>query len=68
MELDLENPLENFHDLPSDAVSSLFHAESDHTPSPNYFHSLKASDFDISVRRNVISLISQVTQIKTNLN
>lgn len=67
MEFDLENPLENFHDLPFDSVSSLFLIESDHIPPPNYFHTLKASDFDISVRRDVISLISQVsTNYKEN--
>jgi len=60
MDFDLENPLGNFHDLPCDAVPSLFLIESDHIPPPNYCQSLKASDFDISVRRDVVSLISQV--------
>ncbi|KAJ1434636.1 Cyclin-like [Sesbania bispinosa] len=60
-QFDLENPLKNFHDVPCDAVSSLFLIESDHIPPPNYFQSLKASDFDISVRRDVISLISQLS-------
>ncbi|KAK7263597.1 hypothetical protein RJT34_31189 [Clitoria ternatea] len=55
MEFDLENPLENFH------VSCLFLIESDHTPSQNYFQTLKARDLDISVRREVISLISQLS-------
>ncbi|KAK7272330.1 hypothetical protein RJT34_28854 [Clitoria ternatea] len=60
-EFDLENPLGNFHDLPFDAVPSLFLIESDHIPPPNYSQSLKASDFDISVRRDVVSLISQLS-------
>ncbi|XP_027343647.1 putative cyclin-D6-1 isoform X2 [Abrus precatorius] len=59
MEFDLENPLGNFHDLPCDAVPSLFLIESDHIPPPNYCQSLKATDFDISVRRDVVSFISQ---------
>ncbi|KAK7324756.1 hypothetical protein VNO77_28572 [Canavalia gladiata] len=61
MEFDLENPLGNFHDLPCDAVPSLFLIESDHIPPPNYCHTLKASDFDISVRRDVVSFISQLS-------
>lgn len=58
MEFDLENPLENLH---SDAVSYLFLIESDHTPSQNHSHTLKARDLDISVRRELISLISQLS-------
>ncbi|KAG4968739.1 hypothetical protein AAZX31_12G188300 [Glycine max] len=61
MDFDLENPLGNFHDLPCDAVPSLFLIESDHIPPPNYCQSFKASDFDISVRRDVVSLISQLS-------
>ncbi|XP_027343646.1 putative cyclin-D6-1 isoform X1 [Abrus precatorius] len=61
MEFDLENPLGNFHDLPCDAVPSLFLIESDHIPPPNYCQSLKATDFDISVRRDVVSFISQLS-------
>ncbi|KAJ1386805.1 Cyclin-like [Sesbania bispinosa] len=61
MEFDLENPLENFHDLDCDAVSSLFLIESDHIPPQNYFQTLKARDLDISARREVISLISQLS-------
>lgn len=61
MDFDLENPLGNFHDLPCDAVPSLFLIESDHIPPPNYCYTLKASDFDISVRRDVVSLISQLS-------
>ena len=57
MEFDLENPLENLH---SDDVSYLFLIESDHTPSQNHSQTLKARDLDISVRRELISLISQV--------
>ncbi|KAJ7948234.1 Cyclin [Quillaja saponaria] len=59
MEFDIENPLANSNDLQSDAVPSLFLAESEHTPSENYLQSLKARDYDISVRREVISLISK---------
>ncbi|PNX73377.1 cyclin-d6-1-like protein, partial [Trifolium pratense] len=60
MEFNLENPLENFHDLPnSQCVSSLFLIESDHIPPLNYFHSLKSNEFDASVRSDFISLISQ---------
>ncbi|XP_019437044.1 PREDICTED: putative cyclin-D6-1 isoform X2 [Lupinus angustifolius] len=61
MEFDLQNPLENFHDLPYDSVPPLFFIESDQNPSPNYFHKLIASDSDISIRRSVISIISQKT-------
>ncbi|KAK7290943.1 hypothetical protein RIF29_05746 [Crotalaria pallida] len=63
MEFALENPLENFHDdLPWDSIPSLFLIESDHIPPPNYFHTLKESDYDISIRRvDVISLISQLS-------
>ncbi|KAL2331768.1 hypothetical protein Fmac_019349 [Flemingia macrophylla] len=57
MDFDLENPLGNFHD----AVPSLFLTECDHIPPPNYCHTLKASDFDISVRRDVVSFISQLS-------
>ncbi|XP_059661981.1 putative cyclin-D6-1 [Cornus florida] len=53
MEFDLENPLPAFQDLYSDSFPSLFHTESDHMP-----RSLQATDFDISVRRQTISLIS----------
>jgi len=55
MEFDLENPLENLH---SDAVSYLFLIESDHTPSQNHSH---PRDLDISIRRELVSLISQVS-------
>lgn len=58
MEFDLENPLENLH---SDAISYLFLIESDHTPSQNHSHTLKVRDLDISVRRELISLISQLS-------
>ncbi|KAL5147948.1 putative cyclin-D6-1 [Glycine soja] len=58
MEFDLENPFENLH---SDAVSYLFLIESDHTPSQNHSQTLKARDLDISVRRELISLISQLS-------
>ncbi|KAI4334039.1 hypothetical protein L6164_018779 [Bauhinia variegata] len=59
MEFDLENPLENFQEHHSDAVSFLFLIESDHIPSQNYLQSLQTRDFDVSVRREVVSLISQ---------
>ncbi|GKU96599.1 hypothetical protein SLEP1_g9816 [Rubroshorea leprosula] len=56
MEYDLENPLTNFR---SDYFPSLFLLESDHMPVENYSHNLRARDFDISVRREAISSISQ---------
>jgi len=58
MEFDLENPLENLH---SDAVSYLFLIESDHTPSQNHSHTHKPKDLDISIRGELVSLISQVS-------
>ncbi|KAK7257485.1 hypothetical protein RIF29_31500 [Crotalaria pallida] len=61
MEFDLENPLQNFHNLNFDSVSCLFLIESDHIPSQNYSQTLNAGDLDIFVRREVISLISQLT-------
>jgi cyclin D6 len=69
MEFNLENPLENFHDLPnSQCVSSLFLIESDHIPPLNYFHSLKSNEFDVSVRSDFISLISQVFNYDSLVN
>lgn len=68
MEFDLENPLANFHDLHSDALSFLFLVESDHTPPQNYFRTLKARDLDISARREAISLISQVSGVPTPIH
>lgn len=62
MEFDLENPLTDSHEPQySDTITSLFLVESDHMPSENYFHSLKAKCFDISVRREVISSISKLS-------
>ncbi|KAL1298975.1 hypothetical protein HN51_043284 [Arachis hypogaea] len=62
MEFELENPFdENYHNLPFEAVSSLFHIESEHIPPSNYFHTLKATDFDISLRTHLISFISQLS-------
>ncbi|CAI8592660.1 unnamed protein product [Vicia faba] len=62
MEFNLENPLENFHDLPnSQCVSSLFLIESDHIPPPSYFQTLKSNEFDTSLRTDFISLISQLS-------
>ena len=60
MEFNLENPLTNFNDSHSNAFTSLFLAESEHMPAENYFQSPKSKDFDISVRRETISIISQV--------
>ncbi|KAL9297645.1 hypothetical protein ACSQ67_023541 [Phaseolus vulgaris] len=60
MEFDLENPLENLH---SDAVSYLFLIESDHTPSQNHSHTHKPKDLDISIRGELVSLISQLSCI-----
>ncbi|KAA8526447.1 hypothetical protein F0562_008350 [Nyssa sinensis] len=60
MEFDLENPLPTFQDLHFDSVPSLFRIESDHMPSHTYspsFLQLQATDFDISFRRETISLI-----------
>ncbi|XP_028795783.1 putative cyclin-D6-1 isoform X1 [Neltuma alba] len=57
MEFDLENPLQNFCDPPS----SLFLIESHHIPPQTYFRTLKSRDFDITVRREVISLIYQLS-------
>ncbi|XP_039035014.1 putative cyclin-D6-1 [Hibiscus syriacus] len=52
MELDLENPLLNFK-------SSLFQVESDHMPTQNYINTLEGCRLHISLRREVISSISQ---------
>ncbi|MED6184373.1 hypothetical protein PIB30_046841 [Stylosanthes scabra] len=63
MEFDLENPLENSHHgllQWHDHVASLFLIESQHTPSHTYFQSLnKAANFNISVRTELIFLISK---------
>ncbi|XP_054810910.1 putative cyclin-D6-1 isoform X2 [Prosopis cineraria] len=60
MAFDLENPFSSFYDLHSDPpTSTLFLVESDHVPPQTYFHTLKSRDFDITVRREVISSISQ---------
>ncbi|CAK9161614.1 unnamed protein product [Ilex paraguariensis] len=61
MELDLENPFPTFHDHHFDTITSLFNIESDHMPSKNYPENLKATDFDISIRRETISLILHVS-------
>ncbi|KAL4620286.1 hypothetical protein ACB092_06G142400 [Castanea dentata] len=61
MEFNLENPLTNFNDSHSNAFTSLFLTESEHMPAENYFQSLKSKDFDISVRRETISIISQLS-------
>ncbi|MED6173263.1 hypothetical protein PIB30_057742 [Stylosanthes scabra] len=62
MDFELENPFhENYHDLPFEAVTSLFHIESDHIPPSTYFHTLKATNSDISLRRHLISFISQLS-------
>ncbi|MED6111524.1 hypothetical protein PIB30_053087 [Stylosanthes scabra] len=60
MEFDLENPLENSLQWQHDDFASLFLIESQHTPSHTYFQSLnKAANFNISVRTQLISLISK---------
>ncbi|MCD7453307.1 hypothetical protein HAX54_020472 [Datura stramonium] len=56
MEFDLENPLTGFEEHHIDAVSALFTAESDHTPS---FLAFKSTDVRFSLRRHSLSLISQ---------
>ncbi|XP_054810909.1 putative cyclin-D6-1 isoform X1 [Prosopis cineraria] len=62
MAFDLENPFSSFYDLHSDPpTSTLFLVESDHVPPQTYFHTLKSRDFDITVRREVISSISQLS-------
>ncbi|KAJ4847886.1 hypothetical protein Tsubulata_011614 [Turnera subulata] len=61
MEFDLENPLTNSHELYFDTVSSLFLTEPDHMPSLKYLKTLKDVDFDVSSRRETISLILRVS-------
>lgn len=60
MEFDLENPLTHLHQLHSSDDASLFLIESDHMLSPTYLHTLHSSPSDFAVRRDTISLISQV--------
>lgn len=60
MEFDLENPLThslepNFSS--TETPTSLFLTESDHMPSQDYFNSLKAANFDLSIRQEALSLI-----------
>ena len=66
---DLENPLTDFDGFVSvsKSVVSLFLAESDHMPSENYFSTLQARDFDVLVRREAISSISQVCLVFSSL-
>lgn len=57
MKFDLENPLTGFDGDAADnaaAVSALFAAESDHTPS------FKSTDVRSSIRHHSFTLISQV--------
>ncbi|GAV83281.1 Cyclin_N domain-containing protein/Cyclin_C domain-containing protein [Cephalotus follicularis] len=63
MEFDLENPLTNVddHHFETTLLPSLFLAESDHMPSMHYLKTLKAKDFDVSLRRETISSILQVS-------
>ncbi|KAK5838303.1 hypothetical protein PVK06_007032 [Gossypium arboreum] len=62
MELDLENPLSNLNDLfPTASTPSLFLLESHHMPTLYYINTLKATHLDISVRREAISSISQLS-------
>ncbi|XLT33079.1 hypothetical protein HN873_064371 [Arachis hypogaea] len=42
-------------------LSTLFYIESEHIPPSNYFHTLKATDFDISLKTHLISFISQLS-------
>ncbi|XP_010035645.2 putative cyclin-D6-1 [Eucalyptus grandis] len=61
MDFDLENPLTNFDDRFPDKTF-LFLVESDHMPSEKYLAGLRSvgcSD-DLSVRRDIVSLISQL--------
>ncbi|XP_010268904.1 PREDICTED: putative cyclin-D6-1 [Nelumbo nucifera] len=58
-EFDLENPLTSLQEHQADTIPSLFAAESDHMPFQNYFLDMKARDFDVSIRREIISLILQ---------
>ncbi|XP_018501927.2 putative cyclin-D6-1 isoform X2 [Pyrus x bretschneideri] len=60
MDFDLENPLTISHDFHPETLTSLFSTESDHMTSETYFQSLKARDFDISIRREAISSISKL--------
>lgn len=60
MDFDLENPLTGFNHDHSDSATPLFLIESDHMPSENYLLTLKAGDFDVSVRREAIASILQV--------
>ncbi|GMJ13031.1 Cyclin D6;1 [Hibiscus trionum] len=60
MELDLENPLSNFHHFcPATTAPSLFPVESDHMAAQNYIDSLGTGDLHVSLRREAISSISQ---------
>ncbi|XP_050103698.1 putative cyclin-D6-1 isoform X2 [Malus sylvestris] len=59
MDFDLENPLTISHDFQPETITSLFAIESDHMPSDTYLQSLKARNFDISIRREAIASISQ---------
>ncbi|XP_009353212.2 putative cyclin-D6-1 [Pyrus x bretschneideri] len=60
MDFDLENPLTISHDFQPETITSLFAIESDHMPSETYLQSLKARNFDISIRREAIASISQL--------
>ncbi|XP_030459458.1 putative cyclin-D6-1 isoform X1 [Syzygium oleosum] len=65
MEFDLENPLTNFDDRFPDK-SFLFLVESDHMPSEKYVAGLRSvgcsfSSDDLSVRRDVVSSVSQLS-------
>ncbi|XP_010277890.1 PREDICTED: putative cyclin-D6-1 [Nelumbo nucifera] len=66
-EFDLENPLTSLEEHQADTIPALFAAESDHMPCENYFRSFKTRDFDISVRREIISLILQA-QFSSNFD
>ncbi|KAF5746014.1 hypothetical protein HS088_TW06G00179 [Tripterygium wilfordii] len=61
MELDLENPVTSFNDEDSNTLLSLFLIEPDHMLTDDYSKMLKARDFDVSVRREGISSILQIS-------
>nr|QYW07132.1 cyclin D6-2 [Dimocarpus longan] len=65
MECHLENPLTNIHDfnngggvvVDDETMPALFVVESDHMISATYLKSLKARDFDFSLRRETLAAI-----------
>ncbi|GAB2233853.1 hypothetical protein Droror1_Dr00003083 [Drosera rotundifolia] len=61
MEFDPENPLTNPIDDHVVTLHSLFYLESDHIVSDNYVKNLKTVDFHVTLRRQAVSIISQIT-------